>query len=214
MDHSDIDALKDVFNSAGQTILEIKGACEEFADNVDIDHATVVTDALSTLNSQLRKATALIPNHVMTDTDGKWACDAYAGDVTSTTEFVGAINSRKDDFQAVHFTSHICRILKRLATDGRAFHKKFKTAVWAQCRGIRHATGMSRNTVFERHIETASFQTFGAIINAFTETSICVFAVIEEAKSDGSRIVTATWAFPRIVVNSALSLAAIHDQLL
>ncbi len=65
----------------------------------------------------------------MTDTDGKWACDAYAGDVTSTIEFVGAINSRKDDFQAVRFTSHVCHILKRLATDGRAFHKKFRTAV-------------------------------------------------------------------------------------
>ncbi|PBK91960.1 hypothetical protein ARMGADRAFT_1081366 [Armillaria gallica] len=71
---------------------------------------------------------------------------------------------------------------------------------------------MSRNTVFERHIETASFQTFGAIINAFTETSIRVFAAIEEVKSEGSRIATATRAFPRIVVNSTLSLAAIHDK--
>ncbi|PBK91965.1 hypothetical protein ARMGADRAFT_194036 [Armillaria gallica] len=29
---------------------------------------------------------------------------------------------------------------------------------------------MSRSTFFERHIETASCQTFGAIINTFTET--------------------------------------------
>ncbi|KAK0430510.1 hypothetical protein EV421DRAFT_280041 [Armillaria borealis] len=100
---SDIDALKDAFNSAAQTILEIRGACEEFANNVDIAHATVVTHALSILDSQLRNFTTLIPDHVMTDTDGKWACDAYAGDVTPATEFVEAINSRKDDFQAVHF---------------------------------------------------------------------------------------------------------------
>ncbi len=41
VDHSDIDTLKDVFNSVDQTILEIKRACREFADNVDIDRATV-----------------------------------------------------------------------------------------------------------------------------------------------------------------------------
>ncbi|SJL16014.1 uncharacterized protein ARMOST_19529 [Armillaria ostoyae] len=126
---SDIDALKDAFNSAAQTILEIRGACGEFADNVDIAHATVVTNALSILDSQLRNFTTLIPDHVMTDTDGRWACDAYAGDVTPATEFVEAINSRKNDFQAVHFTSHVCHSLQKLATDGASFHEKFMAAI-------------------------------------------------------------------------------------
>ncbi|KAK0433108.1 hypothetical protein EV421DRAFT_1910413 [Armillaria borealis] len=102
---SDIDALKDTFNSAAQTILEIRGACEEFANNVDIAHATVVTHALSILDSQLRNFTTLIPDHVMTDTDGKWACDAYAGDVTPATD------------------------LQKLATDGIPFHEKFMAAI-------------------------------------------------------------------------------------
>lgn len=39
--HSDIGALKDVFKSAAGTMLEIQGACQEFADCVDIHHATV-----------------------------------------------------------------------------------------------------------------------------------------------------------------------------
>ncbi len=39
--HSDIDALKDVFKSAAGTMLEIQGACQKFADYVDIHHGTV-----------------------------------------------------------------------------------------------------------------------------------------------------------------------------
>ncbi|PBK91956.1 hypothetical protein ARMGADRAFT_1031418 [Armillaria gallica] len=61
--------------------------------------------------------------------------------------------------------------------------------------GVGYATGMSLNTIFKMHMETVNCSAFGAIINAFTETSYPgsrVFAIIEEAKSEGSRIATTT----------------------
>ncbi|KAK0216653.1 hypothetical protein EDD85DRAFT_995406 [Armillaria nabsnona] len=54
----------------------------------------------------LRNCTTLIPDHVLSDTDGKWTCHAYTGGVTSTTEFMEVvIIAHKGGFQAVHFNS-------------------------------------------------------------------------------------------------------------
>ncbi|KAK0457214.1 uncharacterized protein EV420DRAFT_1480696 [Desarmillaria tabescens] len=96
---------------------------------VDIGHAMMVTDGLRTLDSQIQDACNAVPNHIMSDVDGKWACDIYIIELTGDLKFWDDIISLKHDFQTVNFTSTVCHAFQNLFTHSAPFEKKFMAAI-------------------------------------------------------------------------------------
>ncbi|KAK0442633.1 hypothetical protein EV421DRAFT_2019427 [Armillaria borealis] len=128
---SEVTALQDAFNNITPTWYAIQVNYEAFSANVDIDHATAVTDAVRTLGLQVQDALKAIPDHVMSDTDGKWACDTYSGG-DADRQFWKNMIPLKDDFQTVNFTSTVCQVFRNLVAISVPFDRKFLAAVPAK----------------------------------------------------------------------------------
>ncbi|KAK0433096.1 hypothetical protein EV421DRAFT_1910403 [Armillaria borealis] len=128
---SEVTALQDAFNNMTQTLLAIQVDYKAFSANIDIDHATAVIDAVRTLGLQVQDALKAIPDHVMSDTDGKWACDLYSGG-DADRQFWKNMIPLKDDFQTVNFTSTVCQVFQNLVASSAPFDRKFLAAVPAK----------------------------------------------------------------------------------
>ncbi|PBK91955.1 hypothetical protein ARMGADRAFT_1081362 [Armillaria gallica] len=151
---SEVTALQDAFKNITQTWDTFQVNYEAFSAHVDINHATAVTDAMRTLDLQVQDALKAIPDHVMSDTDGKWACDMYSDGDANRQVWKNMI-PLKDDFHAVNFTYAVCQILLNLVANSTPFDRKFLAAVPAKykpCIGrFSHTVGKELGKVAETY---------------------------------------------------------------
>ncbi|KAK0457198.1 uncharacterized protein EV420DRAFT_1643951 [Desarmillaria tabescens] len=121
-DLSVITALRHAFDEWHDTFASIEGACNAFASNIDISHAK---------------------DYVMSDTYGKWACDAAVDSVPLFQGFLESVVSRKEDFHTVGYSSDVCHLLKGIERDRYPFNMKFMASVpvtYKECMKNRYET--------------------------------------------------------------------------
>ncbi|PBK66674.1 hypothetical protein ARMSODRAFT_977248 [Armillaria solidipes] len=160
---SEVTALQDAFNNMTQTLLAIQVDYKAFSANIDIDYATAVTDAVRTLDLQVQDAFNAVPNtkqdHVMSDTDGKWACDLYTKGLDTDFAFGEDFISLKHNFQTVNFTSAVCHVFQNLVANSAPFDGKFMAAIPAKYKACieryYHIAGKELDKVVETYCSEA-----------------------------------------------------------
>ncbi|KAK0216674.1 hypothetical protein EDD85DRAFT_798283 [Armillaria nabsnona] len=60
----DGNALQDAFDAMDGTFDNIRGALSVFSTNVDVSHATAVMDGINALDTEMKDAVVLIPDHL------------------------------------------------------------------------------------------------------------------------------------------------------
>ncbi|PBK66673.1 hypothetical protein ARMSODRAFT_1021117 [Armillaria solidipes] len=116
--HSKFTALQTALMGTNSTIYAIYQDLNDCAINVDSAHAMAVYNNTATLDRQIIDVGKVVPEHVMSDVDGKWLCDVCTRGTPMILEIMDKFIARKDDFQRVNLVGDVGSLLRKYFTDG------------------------------------------------------------------------------------------------